>query len=50
MVLGRRALIDVPTSAIAFATLVLLTRVRRVPEPLLIIGAGVIGVVATQLR
>jgi chromate transporter len=50
VVLGRRALIDVPTWAIAIVTLLVLMRVRRVPEPLVIIAAGVVGVVITQVR
>ena len=44
VVLGRRALIDGPTWGIAFLTLVLLWRVRRIPEPALILGAGLAGV------
>jgi chromate transporter len=50
IVLGRRALIDLPTWAIAGTTLVVLTRVRRLPEPLLILGAGVIGVLTAPVR
>jgi len=50
MVLGRRAIVDGPTIALAIATLLVLTRVRRVPEPLVIIAAGVIGVVLTRLH
>jgi chromate transporter len=43
VVLGRRALIDAPTWGIALLTLLLLWRVRRIPEPALIVGAGVVG-------
>jgi chromate transporter len=43
VVLGRRALIDTPTWGIALVTLVLLWRLRRVPEPALIVGAGLVG-------
>jgi chromate transporter len=43
-VLGRRALVDVTTVAIALGTLLLLTRARRVPEPLVIAAAGLLGV------
>jgi chromate transporter len=43
VVLGRRALIDAPTWGIALLTLVLLLRVRRIPEPALIVGAGMVG-------
>jgi len=42
-VLGRRAIHDVPTAAIALATLVVIVYVRRVPEPLVIALAGVVG-------
>jgi len=43
-VLGRRALVDVTTVAIALGTLLVLTRTRRVPEPLVIAAAGLLGV------
>lgn len=44
-VLGRRAIIDIPTSLIAVVTLVLLARVKKVPEPLVILAAGVVGLI-----
>jgi len=50
VVLGRRALTDVPTWAIALLTLAVLARVRRLPEPLVIVAAGVVGVIVTGLR
>jgi chromate transporter len=43
VVLGRRALMDGPAWAIAIVTLVLLWRIRRIPEPALIVGAGLVG-------
>ena len=43
VVLGRRALVDPATWLIALVTLVLLWRVRRIPEPLLIGAAGIVG-------
>jgi chromate transporter len=43
-VLGRRAIVDLPTAGIAGATLLLLTRYRQLPEPLIILVAGIIGV------
>jgi chromate transporter len=43
IVLGRRALIDGPTWGIALLTLLLLWRARRIPEPALILAAGVAG-------
>jgi chromate transporter len=47
-VLGKRAIIDLPTVLIAAGTLVLLLRARRLPEPLVIVAAGVVGVVITS--
>jgi chromate transporter len=44
-VLGRRAIIDLPTALIAVVTFTVLSRVRRVPEPLVILGAGVVGLI-----
>jgi chromate transporter len=44
VVLGRRAIVDTATVAIAVTTLVLLIRVRRVPEPAWIVAAGIVGV------
>jgi chromate transporter len=43
VVLGRRAIVDVPTAGIALATLLVLTYMRRIPEPLVIVAAGVLG-------
>ena len=47
-VLGRRALVDVTTVAIALVALILLTRVKRLPEPVLIAVAGLLGVLLRQ--
>jgi chromate transporter len=44
-VLGRRAITDVPTSLIAAGTLALMFITKRIPEPLLIAAAGLIGFV-----
>ncbi len=44
VVLGRRAVFDVATVAIFAATLLLLTNVKKIPEPLVILAAGVVGV------
>jgi chromate transporter len=43
IVLGRRAIIDVPTILIGATTLAVLLMVKRVPEPALIVAAGVLG-------
>jgi chromate transporter len=48
-VLGRRAIFDVPTALIALATLVILTRVKGVSEPVVILAAGVLGIVVTTI-
>jgi chromate transporter len=44
-VLGRRALVDATTVAIAFLVLGAAWRFRKVREPLLILAAGIVGVV-----
>jgi chromate transporter len=49
VVLGRRAITDAPTIGIAIVTLLLLIGVRRIPEPLVIIAAGVVGIVLTRM-
>src|SRR5262245_16709626 len=45
IVLGRRAIVDVPTALIGLGTLGALVYVKRVPEPLVIVAAGVIGLI-----
>ncbi|HTA19763.1 MAG TPA: chromate transporter, partial [Polyangia bacterium] len=44
-VLGRRALIDLPTVIVAFVTWLIFTRFKKIPEPLVIVAAGVAGLV-----
>jgi len=46
-VLGRRAVFDVPTAAIALVTLAVLTRVKGVSEPAVILAAGALGILVT---
>ncbi|HJU82742.1 MAG TPA: chromate transporter [Holophagaceae bacterium] len=43
VLLGRRILVDLPTVAMALATLLLLWRYKKLPEPLIIAGAGLLG-------
>lgn len=43
-VLGRRAIVDVSTIVIAAATLLVLVKAKKVPEPLVILAAGLVGV------
>src|SRR5712671_4313774 len=42
-VLGRRALIDLPTLAIFVVTMLALVKLRKVPEPVVILAAGAAG-------
>jgi len=44
LVLGRRAIVDLATLSIAITALALASRFRKVPEPLLILLAGIVGV------
>ncbi len=50
LVLGRRALVDLSTLAIALATFGVLWRGWKIPEPLLILGAGAVGLLLVGLR
>jgi len=45
IVLGRRAIVDIPTMLIAVGTLGALVYAKRIPEPLVIAAAGVVGLV-----
>jgi chromate transporter len=48
-VLGRRAVFDVPTALVALATLLLLLRFRKIPEPLVILAAGAVGILLQEV-
>src|SRR5439155_18855 len=43
VILGRRSLSDVPTMLIALVTLALLITHKKIPEPVLILAAGLVG-------
>lgn len=49
-VLGRRAIVDLPTLAIGLVAFGLLTVLRKLPEPALILGAGLAGLVLKAIR
>jgi chromate transporter len=49
IVLGRRTITDVPTIALALVTLLLLWRWKRIPEPFVVLGAAVIGLIVYSL-
>jgi chromate transporter len=44
-VLGKRAIVDLSTILIALATLGVLIKIKKIPEPLVILAAGAIGLV-----
>ncbi len=48
IVLGRRAIYDAPTIAIAAVTLGVLLATKKVPEPLVIVAAGLVGLGASS--
>jgi len=45
IILGRRTITDIPTVVLALVTLLLLWRWKKIPEPLIVLGAAVIGLV-----
>jgi chromate transporter len=49
VVIATRSIRDVPTVIITLATLTILWTTKRVPEPLMILGAAVIGLVIYPL-
>ena len=44
-VLARRSIVDVPTAVIAILTFAALTKLKRAPEPVVILAAGAVGLV-----
>ncbi|MBY0522168.1 MAG: chromate transporter [Gemmataceae bacterium] len=48
VVLGRRSIVDVPTVLICLATLAILFGLKKVPEPLVILVAGAVGLVLNR--
>ena len=49
IVLGRRTITDIPTIALALVTLVLLWRWKKIPEPFVVLGAAVVGLIVFSL-
>ncbi len=49
MVLGKRAIYDLPTLLVALAALLALWRMKKVPEPMVILTAGVAGLALRSL-
>jgi chromate transporter len=50
IVLGKRALLDIPTILICLATLGVIVRFKKAPEPLVILAAGAVGLIVTGGR
>jgi len=46
IVLAKRSIIDITTSAIAIATVVLIWKLKKLPEPLIVALAATVGLVA----
>jgi chromate transporter len=43
VIISRRAVMDIPTIAIALLSLLLLLQFKKLPEPLIILGGGIVG-------
>jgi len=48
-VLGRRAITDVGAAIICVVAFAILTRAKRIPEPVIMLGAGILGLVTKGL-
>ena len=49
ILLSRRSIVDVPTAALAIATVALLWRFKKLPEPLVVAAAAAIGLAVYPL-
>jgi chromate transporter len=49
VVLGRRSIVDIPTVLLFLATLGLIWKVKKIPEPLIVLGAAVLGLIIYPL-
>jgi chromate transporter len=49
VVLAKRSIVDLPTAGLALATFLLLWRFRRLPEPAVVAGGALIGLLAYPL-
>ena len=50
IVLARRAIVDVPAIIVAIATLAVITWMKKLPEPLVIVIAGGVGLMLWSAR
>jgi chromate transporter len=49
-VLGRRAIVDLPTALIFLVTFAILRTTKKIPDPVLIILAGIVGLILSSAR
>ncbi|MCA3784308.1 chromate transporter, partial [Burkholderia sp.] len=49
LVIAKRSIVDIPTALLAIATVLLLWRFKKLQEPVIVIAAAVIGLVAFPL-
>lgn len=49
VVLAKRSIVDVPTALLALVTIALLWRFKRLPEPVIVAGAALVGLMAYPL-
>ena len=49
IVLGKRTLIDVPTILLAVASLIVLFNFKKIPEPVIVVIAAIIGLIVYPL-
>ena len=49
VVLGKRSIIDIPTAVIALVAIVLLLKVKKLPEPAVVAAAAIVGLVVYPL-
>jgi len=49
VVLGQRSITDIPTLVLALVTAMLLAKARKIPEPVIVLAAAIIGLIAFPL-
>jgi chromate transporter len=49
VVIAQRSIIDMPTALLALATAALLWKFKKLPEPVIVIGAALVGIVVYPL-
>src|SRR5829696_6872891 len=49
-VLGRRAIVDLPTALIFLVTFTILRTTKKIPDPILIVLAGIVGLILSTAR